>query len=87
MDIQSELSQAESCLKQMEIEVAGITTDKVKRLQYEQKVRQYKRDLDEAKHTINLETGKYANQKSKETMMGANLEEVKAWDTRQRLIG
>ena len=61
LDAQSDLSQAESCLKQMEIEMAGITSDRFKRSRLEQRVRQCRQDLEEAKRQINAEISKYAN--------------------------
>ena len=58
----------------MEIELAGF--DRWSRQQREAKLKQYRRDLDEVRGQVNSEQTKYIQQKNKETMMGANLEEV-----------
>ncbi len=52
----------------------GFDTDK--RLQRENKLRQYRQDLEEAKRQFFKIQEKYITSKNKETIMGANLEEV-----------
>jgi hypothetical protein len=68
----------------MEIELSGF--DRERRLQRESKLKQHRRDLDEVRRGFHFESSKYVLQKTKETAMGANLEEMRAWDHRQHLI-
>jgi hypothetical protein len=58
----------------MEQEMLGFDSDM--RLQRENKLRQYRQDLEEAKRQFFKIQEKYIASKNKETIMGANLEEV-----------
>ncbi len=68
----------------MEIELAGF--DRERKMQRESKLKQHRRDLEEVRRQVLSEQNKYLTQKNKDAVMGATLEEVKAWDTRQRLL-
>ena len=68
----------------MEIEMAGF--DRQRKMQRDAQLKQHRRDLEEARRNMLSEQNKYVTQKNKDTMMGASLEEVKAWDTRKRLL-
>lgn len=50
--------------------------DKERRMQRDTKLRQYKQDLEEVKRAFYKAQDKYIASKNKETIMGANLDEV-----------
>eukprot|EP00347_Sterkiella_histriomuscorum_P012813 403367129 len=83
-EAQFEIQEADNCLKQMEQELIGFEANK--KLQYEQRIKTYKNDLDEARRTFLKLQDRYIVQKNKETMMGAHLEEAKVWEGRQKLL-
>lgn len=66
------MTQAENCLKQMEIEIASRQINDKRASQ--QKIRKYKKDLDTLqKKRMNLEET-YLNEKNKEQLLGVRID-------------
>ena len=75
-----EVQEAEKCvlsikLRQMEIELSMMSIGS--RGLYASQVRRYRDDFEEVKRNFKNEESRYSDQKSRETLMGARLDNVK----------
>jgi hypothetical protein len=76
-----ELQEAEKCviynqLRQMEIEISMMPASS--RVSISSQVRRYRDDFDEVRRNFRKEETKFTDQKSRETLMGARLDNVKS---------
>mmetsp|Transcript_36415 Transcript_36415/g.35285 ORF Transcript_36415/g.35285 Transcript_36415/m.35285 type:complete len:119 (+) Transcript_36415:16-372(+) len=79
-EAKTEFTEAESNLKQMELELLGFGSEQ--RAQREAKLREYRQELEEAKRAFLKLQDNFTTKKNQETVMGANLEEVKHYEVR-----
>ncbi|OMJ85451.1 hypothetical protein SteCoe_13209 [Stentor coeruleus] len=67
-----ELQEAEKCLRQMEIEISMMQSSS--RVSSSSQVRRYREDFEEVRRNFRKEEAKFTEQKSRETLMGASLD-------------